>query len=87
MLIRQYRFTVIKLNKSKEDLEEAVLCQVRKMTDVLTEENAMRREMHKNGRKAVLETGKVYWAVKPNISTIDLLFNFRIRVLFLSFML
>lgn len=41
-------------------------CQVRKMTDVLTEENAIRREMHKNGRKAVLETGKVYWAVKPN---------------------
>lgn len=66
LLIRQYRFTVIKLNKSKEDLEEAVLCQVRKMTDVLTEENSMRREMHKNGRKAVLETGKVYWAVKPN---------------------
>ncbi len=40
----------------KEELEKAVLCQVRKMADMLTEEKNIRRKTHKDGRKAVLET-------------------------------
>lgn len=39
----------------KEDLEKAVLYQVRKMADMLTEEKAISRKTHKDGRKAVLE--------------------------------
>lgn len=37
-------------------MEEAVLCQVRKMADMLTEERGIRRKTHKDGRKAVFET-------------------------------
>ena len=33
-----------------------MLCQVRKMADMLTEEKDIRRKTHKDGRKAVLET-------------------------------
>lgn len=33
-----------------------MLCQVRKMADMLTEEKVIRRKTHKDGRKAVLET-------------------------------
>lgn len=45
-----------KVNVRREDLEEAVLCQVRKMADMLTEEKDIRWKTHKDGRKAVLET-------------------------------
>lgn len=37
-------------------MEEAVLCQVRKMADMLSEERDARRKAHKDGRREELET-------------------------------
>lgn len=45
-----------KINVSKKELEEAVLCQVRKMADVLIEAWDIRRKAHQDGRMAALET-------------------------------
>lgn len=45
-----------RVNVRREDLEEAVLCQVRKMADMLLEERDARRKAHKDGRREELET-------------------------------
>lgn len=45
-----------KVNVRQEELEDAVLCQVRKMADMLIEARDIRRKTHQDGRKAVLET-------------------------------
>lgn len=45
-----------KINIMKKRLEDAVLCQVRGMADMLAEERSIRRKAPKNDRKTVLET-------------------------------
>ena len=41
---------------SQKELEEAVLCQVKAMADMIMETRNIRRKAHRNDRKAVLET-------------------------------
>lgn len=44
------------INIAKEELENAVLCQVRGMADMLIEARAVRKKAHKHDRKSTLET-------------------------------
>lgn len=54
--IQQIENDCQKINAMKKELEDAVLCQVRGMADMLTEERSIRRNAQKNDRKTVLET-------------------------------
>lgn len=45
-----------KINVAREELENAVLCQVREMAGMLIEAKAIRKKDHKNDRKSILET-------------------------------
>ena len=45
-----------KINVAKEELENAVLCQVRGMASMLIEARAVRKKAHKDDRKSTLET-------------------------------
>lgn len=54
--VQQIENNCQKINVAKEELENAVLCQVREMAGMLIEAKAIRKKTHKNDRKTVLET-------------------------------
>lgn len=54
--VQQIKNDCQSINIAKEELENAVLCQVRGMADMLIEARAVRKKAHKHDRKSTLET-------------------------------